>query len=221
MRGHLSHLLLTSKKGYLLISILFIYFLKFNLTRVSAIVVNSIVYKSVYLHNITSISDHLLLGQGFTPHCHWMVLRWTVGLTTFQNDLTYYLYGFHKFFALPVLLVSLCSGVFDLFGGKHSRHLVFLEYIVDILCRPFDVNSINSPTYKLPKFLAKHLQPYVEEAEYYVKNASHVIQRIKYKKLGPGHLLVNFNVVSLFTKRPCQQSRRNDSQKYTDQERAT
>ncbi|KAK4887865.1 hypothetical protein RN001_004136 [Aquatica leii] len=51
------------------------------------------------------------------------------------------------------------------------------------------VSSIWSPLQELAKFLAKQLQPYAEEAESYVKNASHFIERIKDITLEPGHML--------------------------------
>lgn len=39
-------------------------------------------------------------------------------------------------------------------------------------------------------------------AEFYVKNASHFIERIKDITLEPGYILVSFEVVSLFTSIP-------------------
>ncbi|KAK4873011.1 hypothetical protein RN001_015040 [Aquatica leii] len=56
------------------------------------------------------------------------------------------------------------------------------------------VSSIVSPLQELAKFLAKQLQPYAEEAESYVKNASHFIERIKDITLEPDHMLVSFDV---------------------------
>ncbi|KAK4885351.1 hypothetical protein RN001_001622 [Aquatica leii] len=54
----------------------------------------------------------------------------------------------------------------------------------------------------LRPIVTKQLQPYAEEAESYVKNASHFIERIKDITLEPGHMLVSFDVVSLFTNVP-------------------
>ncbi|XP_072384341.1 uncharacterized protein [Diabrotica undecimpunctata] len=68
------------------------------------------------------------------------------------------------------------------------------------------VSSIGSPTQPLAKFLANQLQPYAEEADSYVKNAGHFIERIKDVTLDPGHLLVSFDVVSLFTNVPVEES---------------
>ncbi|XP_072395251.1 uncharacterized protein [Diabrotica undecimpunctata] len=51
------------------------------------------------------------------------------------------------------------------------------------------VSSIGSPLQPLARFLAEKLQPYAEEADSYVKNAGHFIERIKDVTLGPGHLL--------------------------------
>ncbi|XP_072384331.1 uncharacterized protein [Diabrotica undecimpunctata] len=68
------------------------------------------------------------------------------------------------------------------------------------------VSSIGSPLQPLARFLAEKLQPYAEEADSYVKNAGHYIERIKDVTLGPGHLLVSFDVVSLFTNVPINES---------------
>lgn len=65
------------------------------------------------------------------------------------------------------------------------------------------------PTQELAKFLAKHFQSYAkeaEEAESYVKNARHFIERITDITLEPGYLLVSFNVVSFFTNIPVDDS---------------
>lgn len=64
------------------------------------------------------------------------------------------------------------------------------------------VRSIGSSTQKLVKFLVKHLQPYAEDDESYVKNASHFIKHIKDITPEPGQLLVSFDVVLHFTDIP-------------------
>ncbi|XP_072392054.1 uncharacterized protein [Diabrotica undecimpunctata] len=76
------------------------------------------------------------------------------------------------------------------------------------------VSSIGSPLQPLARFLAEKLQPYAEEADSYVKNAGHFIERIKDVTLGPGHLLVSFDVVSLFTNVPINESLEIISRKY-------
>lgn len=60
------------------------------------------------------------------------------------------------------------------------------------------VSSIGSPCQPLAKYLAKRLQPYVEEAESSVKNPSHVIERLRETTVKPEHLLVSVDIVSLF-----------------------
>ncbi|KAF2896257.1 hypothetical protein ILUMI_09918 [Ignelater luminosus] len=64
------------------------------------------------------------------------------------------------------------------------------------------VSSIGSPLQLLARYLAKQLQPHAEEVESYVKNASHFVELLKKETVQPDHLLVNFDVVSLFTNVP-------------------
>ncbi|XP_072401710.1 uncharacterized protein [Diabrotica undecimpunctata] len=68
------------------------------------------------------------------------------------------------------------------------------------------VSYIGSLLQPLANVLAEQLQPYAEETDCYVKNASHFIKRIKDVTLEPGHLLISFDVVPLFTNVPKDES---------------
>lgn len=60
---------------------------------------------------------------------------------------------------------------------------------------------MGSPLQQLSKFLSTQLQ-YAEKVEYYIKNASHFIERLRNVDVRPEHLLVSFDDVSLFTNIP-------------------
>ena len=64
------------------------------------------------------------------------------------------------------------------------------------------VSAIDAPSYKLAKYLAKILQPKVEEAQSYVKNSQHFLQIIKDIRVNREDILVSFDVASLFTNIP-------------------
>ena len=70
------------------------------------------------------------------------------------------------------------------------------------------VNTINSPTYQLAKFLAKKLKVFVGQTPYYIKDSTHMVNEIKYFKVEDGDVLASFDVVSLFTKFPVDESLR-------------
>jgi hypothetical protein len=64
------------------------------------------------------------------------------------------------------------------------------------------VSSAGSALQRPAQFLARYFQPYAEEANSYVRNAEHFLKLLHDVKIEPGHLLVSFDVVSLFTKIP-------------------
>ena len=68
------------------------------------------------------------------------------------------------------------------------------------------VNTIGSATYQLAKFLAKTLKPLVGHTFSFIKYSSHFINSIKYQKLEDNDILVSFDVVSLYTKVPIEDS---------------
>lgn len=62
------------------------------------------------------------------------------------------------------------------------------------------VNTIESPTYQLAKFLAKTLKPMVGQTFSYIKDSSQFIDGIKNLHMNENDILVSFDVVSLYTK---------------------
>ena len=64
------------------------------------------------------------------------------------------------------------------------------------------VNTIGSPTYELEKYLAKILGPLLGNTESFIKDSSEFVRLIKVEKVEPKDMLLNFDVVSLFTKIP-------------------
>ncbi|XP_042202441.1 uncharacterized protein LOC121852537, partial [Callorhinchus milii] len=71
----------------------------------------------------------------------------------------------------------------------------------DTPLRPI-VSTINSPTYKLARFLSEILRPFTGKTTSAVLNSTDLVSTIKGIALSPDDLLVSFDVVSLFTKVP-------------------
>ncbi|XP_071051394.1 uncharacterized protein [Onthophagus taurus] len=71
----------------------------------------------------------------------------------------------------------------------------------DVPLRPI-VSAINSPTYKLAKYLAKILSPFTGNTESYVRDSTHFMESVKGMKLDAEDILVSFDVESLFTRVP-------------------
>ena len=63
------------------------------------------------------------------------------------------------------------------------------------------VSNIGTATYHLSKYLAKLLSP-LSESQYTVKNTKHFVEEIKKKHIPSDHLLVSFDVKSLFRNVP-------------------
>ena len=71
----------------------------------------------------------------------------------------------------------------------------------DTPMRPI-VSTINSPTYKLAKELARILTPLAGNTAYTVKNSTAFVERIRGVQTTPQDTLVSFDVKSLFTQVP-------------------
>ena len=61
---------------------------------------------------------------------------------------------------------------------------------------------MNSPTYNVSRYLARVLSPVVGNTHNTVKNSQHFAEFIRGQTLDADHMLVSFDVVSLFTKIP-------------------
>ena len=71
----------------------------------------------------------------------------------------------------------------------------------DVPLRPI-VSFVNSPTYHLSKHLVGLLSPLVGNSSSHVKNSIEFAAFISKQRLEPDHVLVSFDVVSLFTNVP-------------------
>ena len=87
----------------------------------------------------------------------------------------------HKFYGLPKI---------------HKPHVPL---------RPI-IASRGSPTYNLAQHLTKILKPLVGNTQHHVLNSSFFIQEIKDLHFGPNDVMVSFDVVSLFTNVPADET---------------
>ncbi len=76
---------------------------------------------------------------------------------------------------------------------------------LDIPMRPI-VCTIGSPLYLLSKYLSKILSPLVGHSDSYIKNSTHFVNRISDIVIDDSDLLVSFDVKSLFTMVPIEDS---------------
>ena len=67
------------------------------------------------------------------------------------------------------------------------------------------VSNIGSATYHLSKYLAKLLSP-LSESKYTIKDTKYFVEKIKKEHIPNDHLLVPFDVNSLFTNFPLDQT---------------
>ncbi|XP_046397784.1 uncharacterized protein LOC124164498 [Ischnura elegans] len=68
------------------------------------------------------------------------------------------------------------------------------------------VSNIGAPTYLLAQYLAEALQPFTGNSSSFVKNSTHFIERLQETTVKNGDLLVSFDIVSLFTNVPINDS---------------
>jgi len=68
------------------------------------------------------------------------------------------------------------------------------------------VSNIGTPTYQLSKHLSELLNPLTGKSAHHVKNSFHSIEILKSLKIKPDDIMVSFDVVSLFTKVPVEES---------------
>ncbi|XP_071440799.1 uncharacterized protein [Hetaerina americana] len=68
------------------------------------------------------------------------------------------------------------------------------------------VSQIDAPTYRLSKYLASSLQPHVGNTPSFVKNSAHFIEILKGVTISKNDIMVSFDVSSLFTNVPIQDS---------------
>ena len=68
------------------------------------------------------------------------------------------------------------------------------------------MGNFGAPTYQLSKHLSGLLNQYTGKTAYHVKNSFHYIRIMESLKIKPGDLMVSFDVVSLFTKVPVEDS---------------
>ena len=68
------------------------------------------------------------------------------------------------------------------------------------------VDTIRSPMYLLASHLTKLISPMIGNSNSFIKDSSHFVQFIKDNKIKQDDVLVSFDVVSLFTKVPIQDS---------------
>ena len=68
------------------------------------------------------------------------------------------------------------------------------------------VSNIGAPTYQLSKYLAGILGLFTGNTKHHVKNSFQFIQTLKSFKIKPDELMVSFDVVSLFTNVPIEDS---------------
>ena len=74
------------------------------------------------------------------------------------------------------------------------------DTINDLPLRP-TISNIGTATYHLSKYLAQLLSP-LRESEYTIKNTKHFVEKTKTEHIPNDHLLVSFDVKSLFTNVP-------------------
>lgn len=68
------------------------------------------------------------------------------------------------------------------------------------------VSTIDSPTYHLSRYLANILKEYTGNSTSHIRNSSHFIELISTIHIDPDDILVSFDVTSLFTKVPINDS---------------
>ena len=86
------------------------------------------------------------------------------------------------------------------YGTAKIHQLSPNDTINELPLRPI-VSNIGTATYRLSKYLAKLLSP-LSESEYTIKKTKYFVEKIKKEHIPNDHLLVSFDVKSLFTNVP-------------------
>ena len=76
--------------------------------------------------------------------------------------------------------------------------------VEDLPLRPI-ISNIGTATYKLAKYLARILKP-LGQSQYTIKNSKSLIKTLKKQKIPPEYQMVSFDVVSLFTNVPLEET---------------
>ena len=87
------------------------------------------------------------------------------------------------------------------FYGAAKIHKLSPNDTIYKLSLRLTVSNISTATYHLSKYLAELLSP-LRESEYTIKNTKHFVEKIKKDHIPNDHLLVSFDVKSLFTNVP-------------------
>jgi hypothetical protein len=92
-------------------------------------------------------------------------------------------------------------------SGSRSPRLYGLPKIhkEGVPLRP-TVSNVGAPTYQLTKHLTGFLNKLTGNSTHHVKNSIHFTQILENLQVQPGDLMVSFDVVSLFTKVPVEDS---------------
>ena len=86
------------------------------------------------------------------------------------------------------------------YGTAEIQELSLNDTISGLRIRPI-ASNIGTATYHLLKYLAKLLSP-LSQSEYTIKNKKYFVEKIKKEHIPNDHLLVSFDVKSLFTNVP-------------------
>jgi hypothetical protein len=87
-------------------------------------------------------------------------------------------------------------------GKNILTKYIYLARTVYATGRFLIVNCIGSPTYALVKYLTGLLGPLVGQSDYHIKNSEAFVKKLQAIKLQETDILVSFDVVSLFTEVP-------------------
>ena len=88
----------------------------------------------------------------------------------------------------------------EFYGTAKIHKLSPNDTINELPLKPI-VSNIGTATYHLSKYLAELSSP-LSESEYTIKNTKHFVEIIKKEHIPNDHLLVSFDVKSLFTNVP-------------------
>ena len=76
--------------------------------------------------------------------------------------------------------------------------------VEDLPLRPI-ISNIRTATYELAKYLAQILKP-LGQSQYTMKSSKSFIKTLKKQNIPPGYQMVSFDVVSLFTNLPLEET---------------